>query len=415
MMLPPIRNTFSDTLRHYQTEAETELYRILNFWVQHAPDNWGGFIGQMDSQGKINADAPKGSVLNARILWSFSTAYRHTKNPQYLQMAHRSYNYLVTYFLDKEYGGIYWEVTADGKPLNNRKQIYGLAFAIYGISEYHIATGNKEALEICQSLFYWIEKYSHDAAYGGYLEAFSRDGVLLHDLRLSPKDRNDLKTMNTHLHILEAYANLYRVWHDPVLGCQLESLIEIFLNRIIDRETGHLNLFFTQDWTATANLISYGHDIEASWLLVEAAEVVDNSDLLEKVKAAAIQMARATATGIQPDGSLFHEWNKDTNHYDTHREWWVSAEAMVGFLNAYQLTGEESFLHLSVNSWRFIQEHILDRQLGEWLWGVLDDYTSMISEDKISFWKCPYHNTRACLEIINRCQALVEPAIITHS
>lgn len=393
----------------YQAAAEAELEQILDFWQHHALDEkYGGFVGQMKYNGEVVADAPKGGVLNTRILWTFSAAYRHTQNEAYLSIADRAYAYLLDYFWDDIFKGIYWEVDAQGKPLNTRKQVYALAFALYGLSEYYRATKTLKALELCRELVGWIEKYSYDPAHSGYLEAFSREGVLLEDLRLSEKDRNDPKTMNTHLHVLEAYANLYRIWPDRFLAQQLEKLLEIFLQQIVDPENGHMQLFFARDWTSTANLISYGHDIEASWLLLEAAEILGKEKLVERVKTTAVLMARATAQALQPDGSLYHEYNRESNHYDTHREWWVSAEAMVGFLNAYQLTKQESFLENSLNAWQFAQNHLLDKTNGEWIWGVYDDYSPMTSEDKIGFWKCPYHNARACLEVVWRCKKLIE-------
>ena len=390
-------------LQVYRQEMEAELTRILSFWMTHAVDEQqGGFVGQVNNKGEINFNAPKGSVLNARILWSFSAAYRKTQNPKYLQMADWAFNYLLEFFLDQEFGGIYWSVDAQGKPLNTRKQIYGLAFAIYGFSEYYLATQNSQALQVSQELYYWIEKYSYDAEKGGYLEAFSREGNLLEDLRLSDKDRNDPKTMNTHLHILEAYTNLYRIWPDSRLKQRLDNLINIFLQHIIDPKTNHMHLFLSRDWKPSANLISYGHDIEASWLLQEAAEVLENKNLLEEVKLVILDMAEATAAALLPDGSLYHELDVDASHYDKHREWWVSAEAMVGFLNAYQLTGKQSLLEHSINSWYFIKTHLLDVKGGEWYWGVYDDYTIMDTYDKIGFWKCPYHNSRACLAVLHR-------------
>ena len=394
----------------YQKEAETELERILAFWMQHALDEeQGGFIGRMDNKGNIIEDAPKGGVLNARILWTFSAAYRHTRNEAYRSMADRSYAYLMQHFRDKAYGGTYWSVDAAGNPLSTRKQIYALAFTIYGLSEYYMATGHAEALQASKELFYWIEKHSFDLEQGGYFEAFSREGGLLEDLRLSERDRNDPKTMNTHLHILEAYANLYRVWPDKQLEAQLEGLLEVFLQHIVASD-GHMKLFLTNDWKSTADLVSYGHDIEASWLLLEAAEVLGKQDLIEKVERVAVRMAQSTAEALQPDGSLYHELNRDDTHYDTHREWWVSAEAMVGFLNAYEVTNDELYLDRSINAWKFSKMHLLDKTQGEWLWGVHDDYSRMESEDKIGFWKCPYHNARACLEVVRRCKKLAAPA-----
>ncbi len=396
-------------IRAYQAEAEAELGRILGFWEQHALDEaHGGFVGKMDNQGVVDGEAPKGAILNARILWTFSAAYKHTGKQAYLQLANRAYDYFFACFLDKEHGGVYWSLDAQGKPANTRKQIYALAFAIYGLSEYYSISREAGALQACQDLFRWIEQYSFDQEHGGYFEAFSREGALLEDLRLSPKDRNDPKTMNTHLHMLEAYANLYRSWPDAQLASQLEALISLFLARIIDHRTGHMHLFFTREWKVTASLVSYGHDIEASWLLQEAAEVLGNASLLEKAKETAVSMARAATEGLQPDGSLYHELDREAQHYDRHREWWVSAEAMVGFLNAYQLTGDQYFLNLSINTWGFSQKYLLDKEHGEWFWGVYDDYSLMASEDKVGFWKCPYHNSRACLEVAHRCAALLQ-------
>lgn len=396
-----------EKLKAYKAEAAAELQRILRFWESHSLDiENGGFVGQIDYSGQVQANAPKGAILNARILWAFSAAYKHTHEKKHLELAKRAYEFLLNHFLDKQYGGTYWALDAAGNPINTRKQIYALAFAIYGLSEYYTVTQDEQALQISQELFYWIERYSFDEEFGGYFEAFSEKGELLEDLRLSSKDRNDPKTMNTHLHILEAYANLYRIWPDKQLGQQLENLILVFKTHIVDADTGHMHLFFTREWGVTASLVSYGHDIEASWLLQEAAEVSGKQELIVQVKELAAKMAKATAEGLQSDGSLYHELDLRKQHCDTHREWWVSAEAMVGFLNAYQLTGAPEFLEQSLNSWQFAQRYLLDKEHGEWIWGVWDDYSPML-EDKVGFWKCPYHNSRACLEVIRRCEQLL--------
>ncbi|WP_051359729.1 AGE family epimerase/isomerase [Adhaeribacter aquaticus] len=404
-----LNTEFLDDIKQFRQEAEEELNRILLFWRKYAVDEVnGGFVGRLDNNNQVDKSAAKGSILNARILWGFSAGYQHTKNPEDLCLAQRAFTYFEDYFLDKEYGGVFWSVSAEGNPENTRKQIYSLAFAIYGLSEFYKATKNNNALLYCQNLFEWIEKYSYDPVQGGYLEAFSQEGDLLEDLRLSPKDRNALKTTNTHLHVLEAYTNLYRVWPDSKLAKQLTNLIRVFLHTIIDGDQGHLKLFFTSDWVSTADLISFGHDIEASWLLVEAAESLGNTALLMEVKVVAAKLAAATALQVQPDGSLYHEFNANLNHYDKHREWWVSAEAMIGFMNAYNITKEIVFFEKAWNSWSFIQKHLLDYEKGEWFWGVYDDYSTMLKEDKIGFWKGPYHNTRACLNIFSRCTSLLE-------
>jgi len=401
-------------LATYQQEMEAELARITGFWLHRAVDERrGGFIGRMDSAGQIEAEAPKGSILNARILWTFAAAYRHTGQPEHLAAATRAFDYLLAHFVDEEHGGIYWLLDANAKVLDARKQIYALAFAIYGLSEYHRATGSARALTVSQELFDWIETHSYDAEYGGYLEAVGRTGEALTDLRLSDKDRNAPKTMNTHLHVLEAYANLYRSWPDARLAQRLHGLLTDFLMHIVDARTGHLQLFFARDWQPVANLVSYGHDIEAAWLLREAAEVLGDTVLLAQVAAAAHHLVQATTAALLPDGSLPHELDRTTGHLDQHREWWVSAEAMVGFLDAYAHTQNEVLLRHSYQAWQFAQRHLLDTQHGEWRWGVEADYGPMLGQDKIGFWKCPYHNARACLEVIHRCQrvAMVTPLV----
>ena len=399
--------TTAALLATYQQEMAAELARITDFWLRRTVDELrGGFIGRMDCAGQIEAGAPKGSILNARILWTFAAAYRHTGRSENLAAATRAFEYLLAHFVDKEHGGIYWLVDADGQALNDRKQMYALAFAIYGLSEYHRATGNAQALATSQALFAWIETHSYDAEHGGYLEAVGRAGEPLADQRLSEKDRPALKTMNTHLHVLEAYANLYRSWPDELLVKRLKGLLTTFLTHILDDETGHLRLFFAADWTPVANLVSYGHDIEAAWLLREAAEILGDDALLTQIAAASHRLAQATAAALLPDGSLPHELDRATGHLERHREWWVSAEAMVGFLDAYELTGDPAHSHRSHQAWRFAQRHLLDHAHGEWRWGVHDDYRPMMEQDKVGFWKCPYHNARACLEVLHRCQRL---------
>jgi mannobiose 2-epimerase len=408
---PPAAPSIAALLASYAQEMSAELTRITDFWLANTLDErQGGFIGRMDSAGQIDTQADKGSILNARILWTLSAAYRHTGEAAHLAAATRAFEYLLAHFVDNEHGGIYWLVAADGQPVNTRKQIYALAFAIYGLSEYYRATQNPQARAASQQLFEWIETYSYDPAHGGYFEAFGRAGEPLADQRLSDKDRHAPKTMNTHLHVLEAYANLYRCWPDARLAQRLRDLLDTFLTHILDAKTGHLRLFFAEDWTPVADLVSYGHDIEAAWLLREAAQALGDEALLTQVEAASRRLAQATAAALLPDGSLPHELDRTTGHLDRHREWWVSAEAMVGFLDAYELTGNVAHLHQSYQAWRFAQRHLLDHAHGEWRWGVHDDYRPMLEQDKVGFWKCPYHNARACLEVLHRCQLLAGQA-----
>ena len=393
----PISRQELDT---YKGDVTQELKNILEYWMQHTIDEKsGGFVGRIDGMDVVHPEAPKGAVLNSRILWTFSAAYNQTHNGDYLKIADRAFNYLLDYFIDKEWGGVYWAVDYNGAPLDTKKQIYALAFAIYGMSEYAIATGSGEAKQHALRLYDCIEKFSHDKMKSGYIEALMRDWQEINDLRLSVKDANERKSMNTHLHVLEAYANLYRIWPDGHLKKNIIDVIRLFLDHIID-DTNHLILFFDDDWQKKSQIISFGHDIEAAWLVQEAAEIIGDEELIREVKSRSIKIADAAKEGLDGDGGLWYE--QEETHLIKEKHWWPQAEAMVGFFNAFQLTGNANFFRTSYQSWRFIQEHILDKESGEWVWGVKEDYTVMQSEDKVGIWKCPYHNGRACLEIIKR-------------
>ncbi|MGI4750441.1 MAG: AGE family epimerase/isomerase [Janthinobacterium lividum] len=393
------------------TDFESELESILNYWITHTPDRrYGGFFGKIDHNNQVYTQAPKGSVLNARILWSFSAAYNHNPKPEYLELAKRSFDYIRNYFIDEIYGGVFWTVDYLGLPLDTKKQIYALSFTIYGLTEYYRACEDVLALSLAKKLFADIEKYSYDQHQGGYLEAFSRNWKELPDLRLSDKDFNEKKTMNTHLHVLEAYTNLYRIWKDEVLEKQIHGLISDFLKHIIDSKTNRLILFLDENWQPKSSIISYGHDIEGSWLLLEAAEALGNEAIISSVKEVSIAMARAVANGLDADGSMYYEYEPDHDHLIKQRHWWVQAEAMVGFLNAWQLTGEQLFYDQFAQVWTFIQQRIISTDKGEWIWGLNEDYMMMPDEDKAGLWKCPYHNSRAMLEAIHR----LKKGVLTH-
>lgn len=385
-----------------EVKAELES-NILPFWMNKMTDNvHGGFYGRIDGNDVLEHEAPKGAILNGRILWTFSAAYRLLGKPEYLETAIRAKRYLIDRFYDADFGGVYWSLDADGKPLDDKKQIYALGFAIYGLSEYARATGDKEALDYAVRLFDTIEKYSFDKERNGYVEAFTRDWQPIEDMRLSDKDENMSKTMNTHLHILEPYANLYRVWKDSRLECQLRNLIELFINQILNRKTYHLDLFFDNDWTVTDEIISYGHDIEASWLIHEAALVLGDEPLLKEVEHIIRNIAQAADEGLNADGSMIYETFVDKNKTDRELHWWVQAENVVGHVNLYQHFDDEKALDTAVKCWQFIKEKLVDREQGEWHWSIMPDGSVNRKDDKAGFWKCPYHNGRMCMEIIER-------------
>ena len=391
-------------INQLRNEMHSELENnILPFWMNKMEDNEeGGFYGQITGEDELKPEASKGAILNARILWTFSSAYRLLKKPEYLETATRAKRYLIDRFYDPQYGGIYWELDYKGNPLDTKKQIYAIGFAIYGLSEYARATGDEEALAYAQQLFDVIEQHSFDSEQNGYVEALTRDWQPIEDMRLSDKDENEKKTMNTHLHILEPYTNLYRVWKDEQLERQLRNLIEVFISRILDPQTGHLNLFFEEDWTNKYRIYSYGHDIEASWLIHEAALVLGDPEVLKRIEPIIIRIAQAADEGLNPDGSMIYENFLDKQKIDRELHWWVQAENVVGHINLYQHFGNTEALDTAVRCWEFIKTKLIDHEQGEWHWSLLPDGTVNRRDDKAGFWKCPYHNGRMCMEVIER-------------
>ena len=382
---------------------------ILSFWQERMVDyQQGGFYGRIDGYNVLHPDAEKGAVLNARILWTFSAAARVLNNTPYRILAARAYDYLMQQFMDREQGGVYWSLNADGTPLDTKKQTYAIAFAIYGLAEYVRLTNNQEALNAAIRLFEDLEAHAYkfenekmNKCKNGYVEALTRDWQPIADMRLSEKDENGVFTMNTHLHVLEAYTNLYRVLknvqRDDVQGTkeritkQLRTLIDIFANRIFDPATGHLMLFFDEKWQPSNTHTSPGHDIEAAWLLHEALEVFGDEELLNQTLPVIHSLAQAAEEDIMDE-----------------KEWWCYAEAVVGYIDQWKLYQEEKPIESNINlelaemAFHYIQTHLMDRENGEWFWTILPDGTPDRTHDKAGFWKCPYHNSRMCIEIIER-------------
>ena len=382
---------------------------ILSFWQERMVDyRQGGFYGRIDGYNVLHPDAEKGAVLNARILWTFSAAARVLNNTPYRILAARAYDYLMQRFMDREQGGVYWSLNADGTPLDTKKQTYAIAFAIYGLAEYVRLTNNQEALNAAIRLFEDLEAHAYkfenekmSKCKNGYGEALTRDWQPIADMRLSEKDENGVFTMNTHLHVLEAYTNLYRVLknvqRDDVQGTkeritkQLRTLIDIFANRIFDPATGHLMLFFDEKWQPSNPHTSPGHDIEAAWLLHEALEVFGDEELLNQTLPVIHSLAQAAEEDIMDE-----------------KEWWCYAEAVVGYIDQWKLYQDEKPIESNINlelaetAFHYIQTHLMDRENGEWFWTILPDGTPDRTHDKAGFWKCPYHNSRMCIEIIER-------------
>ena len=382
-------------------ELAEELHgNILPFWINRVLDSQGGFHGRIDGLNRLHPEAGRSAILCGRLLWTFSSAYRISKRGEYLSAASAIRDYLVGRFIDREYGGVYWSLNADGSPADTKKQFYAIAFAIYGLSEYARATGDASAVTEAVALYETIEKYAFDAAGNGYEEAAARDWSELEDVRLSDKDDNERRTMNTHLHILEAYTNLYRVWPDEGIRKQTNNLVEIFLDRIAGGD-GHLGLFFDEKWRLKSEgCFSYGHDIEASWLLFEAAAVTGGKELCDRTRRVCERIADAALEGLLDDGSMIYEHHADGS-LDTERHWWVQAECVVGLFYLSRYHNRPEALEMASKCWNYIKNNIIDRNDGEWHWSIMPDGSVNRHDDKAGFWKCPYHNGRMCMEIIS--------------
>ncbi|WP_319268578.1 AGE family epimerase/isomerase [uncultured Draconibacterium sp.] len=389
-------------LENISDEMTLELKNILEFWSSRAVDNqFGGFVGQIHHNGVTNTKASKGAVLNARILWTFSAAYKLIGSEKLKKMADRAYKYLVNNFWDAENGGLIWEVDYNGKPLNTRKQAYAQGFGIYAFSEYYRASGNTESLDFAQKLYYLLEDNFQDKEHRGYVEALDAEWKPMADMRLSEKDANYPKTMNTHLHILEPYTNLYRVYPDEDLKWSILDLLDIFQTKIIDEKTGHFNLFCEMDWTCQSHIVSFGHDIEGAWLLHEAAQEINEPQITKGIQRAALNLVDITLKeGIDIDASVFNE--REGDYIDTDKHWWPQAEAMVGLMDAYEISGNKTYIIEVERVWKFIKDNIIDYENGEWYWRVNKSNEPITNEDKAGFWKCPYHNSRALMEMITR-------------
>ncbi len=386
-----------------QEMLECLTHNILDFWLNRMPDHErGGFYGRIDGHGNVDTEAEKGAILNARILWAFAAAYRVLGKKEYLDAALRAKDYILEHFVDGEYGGVFWSLNADGTPRDTKKQTYAIGFTIYGMSELARATGDREALDCALALYRSIEQHAFDSAGNGYIEALTREWQPIADMRLSDKDENGSRTMNTHLHVIEPYTNLYRVAPSAELKERLTNLLHIFTHRLLNADTMHLDLFFDDGWHGRRDIQSYGHDIEASWLLHETALVLADDAVLAQTESCVKAIAAAADEGLLPDGSMIYEHWDDGDRTDRSLQWWVQCENVIGHVNLWQHFGDAHALEVAGRCWQYIKEKLVDNEGGEWFWSINEDGTVNRTDDKAGFWKCPYHNTRMCLEIIER-------------
>lgn len=392
-------------LYHLVPEFEAELQRIASWWLKHVVDKeMGGYFGEVDLAAEPVHQTPRSIILASRILWFFSSAAQHAQNAQFAEEAGRARDYLLSAFWDEDHGGVFWSVDRQGRVQSYRKQAYAQAFAIYGLAAYGRLTGDEDSLNAAFALFDVLEEKFQDAEHGGYWEAFDRDWSPIADMRLSDKDDYAPKSMNTHLHIMEAYAELCRARPTPALEKALRRLIELHLDRIIAPDGRRLRLFFSDDWRDLSRSVSFGHDIEAGWLLFDAAQTLGDKPLLQHAERAAVSLAgEVLRSGVGERGEVFNEKDLATGAVERSRIWWVQAEAMIGFMNAFELTGERRFADAAQASWAFIVDHVIDGG-GEWR------AASNLDKPSESYWAGPwkacYHNGRAMMEMSTRLRRL---------
>ncbi|MDO6717796.1 AGE family epimerase/isomerase [Psychrosphaera sp. 1_MG-2023] len=390
-----------DNVLFSKKSAVTELSAISEWWLKNTLDHQhGGFVGQVDFWGNIVEGERKGIVQNSRILWFYSESAMFSGKDDDKNAADRAFEYLISYFDDIENGGAFWEVSSTGELVNGKKQTYGQSFCIYAFCAYYRLTGNKLAVEKSMEYFELIEKYARDKKCGGYVEAYTQTWQPIDDFRLSDKDLNAPKSMNTHLHVLEAYSALYAVKPEAKIKEALAHVIDVFNDFIIDKSTNHLKLFFDMQWQDISKTVSYGHDIEASWLLWEAVEILGDSNKLAYFKPIIISLAETCLNeAIGEHGQVCDEYEIASQKRHEESYWWVQAEALVGFLNVYYLTGEARYIKACNDIWVFINNHHIDAKAGEWHWLSNMDNNQGSCIYKAGFWKAPYHNGRAMMEV----------------
>lgn len=387
--------------REFLESVRSELNSILTYWQKNTLDKkHGGFLGRIDHFGVVVPKASKGIILNTRILWAFSAASNHFEDDRYQSESERAYRYLRDYFRDIPYGGVYWEVDYLGQPINRRKQVYAQAFTIYALAEYYKYCKKAEVLDWAMELFQLLETHALDLENEGYTEAFTENWDTIKDVRLSDKEPNTPKTMNTHLHVLEAYTTLYEANPVSKVHHALEDLIRLFLDKFA-ADNNHFKLFFSKDWKNLSSEASYGHDIEAIWLLVHAARTIHDIEVIKKTEALAVAAADTfIKEALDKDYGVFNTFDLETGKLDADKHWWPQAEAVVGLLYVAKITGDDSYISIAKKIWQFTLDTIIDTKNGEWFFRVDRQGSPYTDEDKLGPWKCPYHNIRACLETI---------------
>ena len=382
-------------------EIKTHLLEgIIPFWKNLRDNEYGGYYGWVDYDLNLDKRAVKGCILNSRIMWFFSNAYTLLKDESLLDEAKHGFAFMKEHCMDKENGGIFWSLKYDGTPEETLKHTYNQAFAIYALSSYYEATGDEEALSMAKELFTLIEEKCTDEE--GYMEAFDEKFHVIDNDKLSENGVMADKTMNTLLHVFEAYTELYRVAALPEVKEKLMQIMDVFADKVYNPELHRQEVFFDAHWNCILNLHSYGHDIETAWLIDRGVEVLGEKKYEEKMSPITKDLTAQIYKVAFNGSSLANECEKGV--VNTHRIWWVQAETVVGFLNGYEKDPDKAeYLEAAKNTWKFIKDYVIDKRNGsEWFWEVDEEGKPYPDRPIVEPWKCPYHNGRMCLEVIKR-------------
>ncbi|MCI5713480.1 MAG: AGE family epimerase/isomerase [Lachnospiraceae bacterium] len=376
------------------------LNTIIPFWKNLRDDEYGGYYGWLDYDLKLDKKAVKGCILNSRITWFFANAYTLLKDESLLDEAKHGFQFMKDYCFDKENGGIFWSINYDGTPEDTTKHTYNQAFCIYALSSYYEASGDKEALKMAKDLFHIIEEKCTDEV--GYLEAFDKEFHLIENDKLSENGVIADKTMNTLLHVFEAYTELYRVDKDPEVKARIEWILDTIADKIYNPVLHRQEVFFDKNYNSILDLHSYGHDIETAWLMNRGIDVLDEEAYKKKINPIIDDLTEQIYQIAFDGHSLANECEKGV--VNTQRIWWVQAEAVIGFINGYQRhTDRKDYLNAAKAEWEFIKDYMIDKREGsEWFWETDENGKPYPDRPIVEPWKCPYHNGRMCMEIIRR-------------
>ncbi len=388
-------------MRDMKEEVREHLRRgIIPFWASLKDDVYGGFYGYMGFDGIVDEGAVKGCILNSRITWFFANAYLVFGEESLLSEARHGFEFMKESCLDKEYGGVFWSVKYDGTPEDTTKHTYNQAFAVYALSSYYDASKEEESIRIAQGLYELIEEKCRDA--GGYLEGFDREFSPVENDKLSENGVIAQRTMNTLLHVFEAYTEFYRVTGKEEVKERLEWMMDIFAEKMYNPELHRQEVFFDAEYHSLIDLHSYGHDIETAWLVDRGVEIIGNPAYAAKMTPITRDLTRKVYETAYNRHSLANECERGV--VDTDRVWWVQAEAVVGFLNGYEKDASRTeYLEAAKDIWQYIKTYVIDaRRDSEWYWLLDEDGVPYEDKPIVEPWKCPYHNGRMCMEVIRR-------------